>query len=105
MSELFAQTGDVSPTTLAGLLLACIGVLAGVIATGLKMGMAWAERMNEKNATNIASISERHDKTILDLDTRWREERDRDRSRADTRESQMAEAFQRLTDKLPDLKG
>lgn len=116
MNELFAQTGDVSPITLAGLLLGCISILAGVIAKMWSMFISDKEKTtaafvkhNEvqeaKFAETVERIGEKHDATLKELDERWREERDRDRSRADNREAQMAEAFARLTDKLPDVKG
>lgn len=94
---LLAQDAGASTTTLAGLLLAAISVLAGVIAWMARMFFTYQETFAE----TIKSVSAKHDETVLKLDERWSGERDKDRNRADHREEVMAACLDRLSDRLP----
>lgn len=117
MIDLLAQTdASTSPTTLAGMLLGCIAILSGVIAKMWSMFLSDKEKtiatfvehsqaQEAKFASAVKEISEKHDQTTIQLNTNWREERDRDRARADHREEQMVAAIEKLADKLPDPKG
>ena len=99
MSEmiLLAQDAGASTTTLAGLLLAAISVLAGVIAWMARMFFTYQEKFSE----TIQHVSARHDETVMKLDERWSGERDKDRSRADHREQALVECLDKLADRLP----
>lgn len=55
-------------------------------------------------SARMDSICAKHDETIKTLDDRWREERDFDRQRSDTRESQLKESFDKLVEKLGETK-